>query len=511
MVLPRGIRGTMVALLALAAAAIPAVVLWHFTVDDALVSARYASHIAAGVGYRFNRGGPVTDGVTPLGWAYLLAAWAGHGPLHALAAAKVMGLVCWLGAAAALGGSIARTTRRPVALLSLLLILCSAPLAAWSVAGMETWLVLLLATMAVAARTTRREPMATWLAGFVAALRPECLPWAMIFAIAPGLPPEQSAPTKDAEPLSALRGQAALRAKAGPLGRALGPFVLVAVIRLAVFGRAAPLSILAKPADFAHGWRYALACALLTGPVAVIAWRKLEPWCRGLQLSLVVHFAAIAVAGGDWMPLSRLVVPVLPTLVLVAAQLLDRPAPSLLVGRLEQALGRRPSAWPARASTGVALVRLALALAGEVFVWVKVGSASARVGLDRTEVIDELRAPLAQAKVVAALDIGWVGAATEADIVDLAGITDPAVAVLPGGHTSKWVTPELLTTRGVDTLVLLLAPAETLATPWTDSGFARMVELRVADMPAMAREFEPVAVSHNPRLPYVVLRRVSGR
>jgi hypothetical protein len=211
------------------------------------------------------------------------------------------------------------------------------------------------------------------------------------------------------------------------------------------------------------------------------------------------------------MPLSRQVVPVLPTLVLVAAQLLDRPAPSLLVGRLEQALGRRPSAWPARASTGVALVRRALALAGEVFVWVKVGSASARVGLDRTEVIDELRAPLAQAKVVAALDIGWVGAATEADIVDLAGITDPAVAVLPGGHTSKWVTPELLTTRGVDTLVLLLAPAETLATPWTDSGFARMVELRVADMPAMAREFEPVAVSHNPRLPYVVLRRVSGR
>ena len=105
---------------------------------------------------------------------------------------------------------------------------------------------------------------------------------------------------------------------------ALGPPIAVALIRLAVFGRAAPLSILAKPSDEMLGARYALACFLLTGPLALIAplaWRKLDGFARVLLLAIGVHFAAIAVAGGDWMPLSRLVAPVLPAVVLVAAEI----------------------------------------------------------------------------------------------------------------------------------------------------------------------------------------------
>jgi hypothetical protein len=163
----------------------------------------------------------------------------------------------------------------------------------------------------------------------------------------------------------------------------------------------------------------------------------------------------------------------------------------------------------AGAPATLAYGRLALGLAGTLYVLATVGPRAAAVGPKRLAALEALRPALAEARVVAALDVGWVGAATEANIVDLAGVTDPAVAILPGGHTTKDVPQALLVTRGVDTLVLLLAPGESLAEPWTASGFARYVELSVAAMPRMALDFAPVAQSQPP-LSYVVLRRVVG-
>ena len=87
------------------AALVPALVFRGFMVDDALITARYAAHLAAGEGYRLNAGGPVTDGVTPLGFAFLLAPFARGGPLAALAAAKGIGIVAWTLASAVLGQS----------------------------------------------------------------------------------------------------------------------------------------------------------------------------------------------------------------------------------------------------------------------------------------------------------------------------------------------------------------------------------------------------------------------
>src|SRR5204862_350726 len=68
------------------------------------------------------------------------------------------------------------------------------------------------------------------------------------------------------------------------------------------------------------------------------------------------------------------------------------------------------------------------------------------------------KVPLAGAKVVAALDVGWVGAVSDFTLLDLAGVTDEAVAMLPGGHTSKRVDDALLRHRDVDALVLLTYP-----------------------------------------------------
>jgi len=462
-----------------ALALLPALALFGFTVDDALIPARYAAHLARGLGYRFNAGGPSTDGVTPLGWAFLLAPFAGRGALAALAAAKVIGLVAWTAAAGAIGAAIHRASERPVRYAALALIAFSAPLAAWSVAGLETGLCTAIAAGAVAARGFGRGRLGAASAGIAAALRPELLPWALVVSVAPGPRnpgAEVSEPTGLSDPRTWWRG-----AIAGL------PFVLVAMLRFGIFGRFAPLSVMAKPPDAALGAKYAIACFLLTGPVALvapIAWSRLEGWPRGLVLATLTHFVAIALAGGDWMPLSRLVVPVLPGAALAAAYV--------------------ASVVDAR----VALLRIAVALAGEIFALVKVGPEAARVGADRRQLIQELSGVLSGAHVVASVDAGWVGAATEATIVDLAGVTDPAIAALPGSHTSKRLPPALFDTRQVDTLVLLLRDHESVRTPWAESSFSREVEWRAA---MMAREdFELVAESHG-RLHYLVLRRAGSR
>ena len=456
-------RGTFASLALGVLAALPlAVFSWRFMVDDALISARYAAHLWAGHGYRFNVHGPISDGVTPLGWAYLLAPLSGGDPWTAYRAAKWIGVVAWLGGAAYLGRAIAGLGGRPARWAALLLILASIPLGAWSVAGMETGLCLGVAAIAVSARALRQERVALASIGAVAALRPECIPFAMALALGP---------VRDRDGAEETAPPRRWRA----LAFAVGPALVVATTRWLVFGRPAPLSLYAKPSDLRHGLIYAAATALLTGAVAIVAWRGLPRWVRGLQLAIVVHWLALIVAGGDWMPLSRLAVVALPAVVLVTAAIGARPAPSRTM----------------RVGEGL---RLTLALAGLLYTLITVGPRAAAVEPKRRAVIAQLRPYLQDAEGIATLDVGWVGAATSAPIVDLAGVTDVAVAVLPGGHTTKPVPPALLDRRGVDTLVLLLHGDEPLAEPWTRSHFTRWVELHVADMAAMAERYEPVAI-----------------
>jgi len=452
-------------------AALPAA-LWlrGFMVDDALISARYAANIAAGHGYRFNIADPISDGVTPLGWAHLLALFArGAEPvLTAFRAAKWMGLFAWLISAALLGVAIDRIHTRRRRYLGLVLIATSAPLAAWCSAGMETGLVLGLATTAVAARVLGFEVITLCASAVAAAWRPELLPWAVVLA---ACPPRTELPSNTVLARPWLR--AAFAATAA---------LLVAALRFGIFQRPTPLALLAKPPNLQHGVYYAFASAMLCGLVAVLAWSRLPPWIRGLQAALAAHVVAIMLAGGDWMPLSRLMVPVLPTVALTA---------SFVVAHSNRVWGGG---------------RLALALAGQLFVMFKVAPAAAQVGDHRLAVIEQLRRPLQRAQSVASLDIGWVGATSSAAVLDLAGVTDPAVAVLPGGHTSKHIPSTLLAARHIDTLVLLLGKSAPLEKPWTHSKFARVVELRVARLNGMARDYRVVALSQG-KLRYVVLQR----
>ena len=450
-------------------AALPALIyLRGFTVDDALIPARYAAHIAAGLGYRFNADGPSTDGVTPLGFPYLLAPFAAGGPLAALSAARNMGALAWLLAAGALGAAIATLPGSSTRYAALLLVVVSAPLGAWASAGLETGITVALVTFAAVLPVRPRwSPAAGGLLGAAAWLRPEMIAYSSLLAV----PRFRIAERRGAKRLTAIL--------------AVGPWLVAAILRWALWGRPAPLAVFAKPSDLAHGAIYVLPAILFTGaPLAALgplAWARLPPWPRALVAGAFLHLGVVALAGGDWMPLARLVCPVLPSLAFAVAHLLSSPKALLMTS-----------------------LRLLIGCGGEVTLFALRGPAATHVLHDRLALIEAARPALAGARAVATLDVGWVGAASAATIVDLAGVTDPAIAVLPGGHTSKPVSAVFLADRKTDRLVFELdeRTPERIA-------FARATEARLFVDPFVTRNFRTSWRSPD-ALPihYVVMSRV---
>ncbi|WP_146653592.1 hypothetical protein [Labilithrix luteola] len=430
------------------AVVVPALVMRNFTVDDALIPIRYARHLREGLGYRFDPSGPSTDGVTPLPWAFLLAPLSGGTALDALARAKWLGAlgVALAGGALGLGAAdLAKgdRTRIAAAAVGLVVLGLAFPVGAYAASGMETGLATALATLAAVTASRRRLVATSLLAGLAASLRPELVMWSATLALGVAV-------------LEARWKSAAIA-----FGLSIAPFALCVALRLIFFGRPVPLSVLAKPSDLSHGVTYAAAAALvLLTPLLVIAplaLRRGAPIARVLVAAFVVHLVAVSLAGGDWMPYARLVVPVAPSLVLAFVDLSSLSKP----------------AWNgARALAAIVL---------GVLVATNAAPAGRHVGRDRAELVERAKPLLADCKTIAALDIGWVSAASDARIVDLAGLTDPAIAVLPGGHTSKRVDTSMLLDRGVDTVLVY---SETRAVEWRllrsdlfASRFAREAEI----------------------------------
>ena len=450
-------------MLGAACALVPALAMWGFTVDDALIPVRYAHNLATGAGYRFDAHGPSADGVTPLPWALLLAPLSGGDGLTTLVRAKVLGIACWTLGGGALGtrvGSMVAGVRRvhvAMAALALVAMGLAFPIGAWAASGMETGLSTALATVAVASLGRSRPNVVAGLAGAVAAFRPEMVVWAIALAVGAAVLGNGESDRET----SAGRGGAAAAARAAAV--AAGPFLLCAAVRLAIFGRPAPLAVLAKPSDLSHGALYVGAATLVvltpvlaTAPVALIrgAGRDIG-LARVVVIAFAAHAMAVLAAGGDWMPYARLMVPIAPSLVLAFVALLAS-------SRLE-----------------LVLARLAATLVLGTLLAARAAPAGRGVHADRADLIARARPVLAGARVVAALDIGWVSAATEARIVDLAGLTDASIAMLPGGHTSKRVDTSMLLDRGVDTVIVY--------------SNLRVVEMRIVRTELFASRFEKLA------------------
>ncbi len=440
-----------------AVALVPALWMWGFTIDDALISVRYARHLAQGVGWRFNVHGPSTDGVTPLPWPLVLAPFARAEALAVLGRAKLLGLAVWVATGTALGRAVGRVEAPRGARVAALAVMgLSVPLAAHAVSGMETAMATALATGAV---LVARPRVAALLAGLAAALRPEMAPWACALAV--GL-------------TIAAGGGVARWIEATAIG--VAPFALCALVRMLAWGSPAPLAVLAKPSDAAHGLAYAgAACVVTLVPVLVLAPVAVsrQPRALAIVVAALVQVAAIVVVGGDWMPYARLLVPVIPSLV-YAAVLASRAA--------------HPVATAVRAALALALGVALLALEG---------TPGREVGADRADLVARAAPWIADARAgrVAALDVGWVSAATEADIVDLGGLTDREIAALPGGQTSKRVDARFLLAREPDALLVYaprgLPPGGLAA--WTQTVTSRAVEARLIDEEVIARRFVATA------------------
>jgi hypothetical protein len=419
---------------------------WGFTVDDALITARVAAHFAQGLGPRFNAQGLVTDAVTPLGYAQFLALFGGGDVLETFAAARFLGLLAWLASAGLLGRLMDRSGQRRQRFTPLAVVAISAPLAAWASSGMETGVLTLLATLGLLGGGTGALAL-----GVAAALRPELMPFAWLL-VAGRVTVERPHWTRGAR----------------ECGLAVSPVLVTGLMRWACFGSVVPLAFYAKPSDFGHGLRYALGAFAFTGlPWLLLGTpRELSRLPRAalpLFLALAGHAGALILCGGDWMALYRLAVPVLPCAALAAAYLADQAHPAL------------------------AIARLVLALSGALLLAVGLGPQARRVGADRARLISAARSVFDRDLRIACLDVGWVGAASDAQVIDLAGVTDPQVAFMPGGHSSKRIPRAWLFARHPTAIVLLLAHGAALETPYEESIFARQVEQRVARL--VAAEF----------------------
>jgi hypothetical protein len=428
--------------------------MWGFTVDDALISVRYARHVAAGLGWRFNASGPVTDGVTPLPWALVLACFARADALTVLARAKVVGFVVWAVTGVALGVRVGRSAGpRWARGGALAVVALSVPIAAHAVSGMETSLAMSLATFAVL--YAGRPLVVAVLAGLAASLRPELVVWAAVLttgvALASHLRP------KDVLGLALL---------------SLVPFVGCALVRTLVWGRPTPLALTAKPGDLEHGLVYAgAACVVTLTPILALAPFAIRrsPIALAIVAAGAAHAAAIVMVGGDWMAYARLMVPV---------------APSLAWAGVLVSEGAHPLATAARTAFALAV---GIALAPK-------GSPGRTVGRDREALVLSARLALRGLSRIACLDVGWLSAATEEDIVDLGGVTDPSIAVLPGGLTSKRVDAVMLLSR--DPGALLLYAPEGLPggdlQAWSEAKYPRGVEARLAHDETILQRFAPV-------------------
>lgn len=423
------------------------VFVWPFTVDDAFIVARFAKNLAERGHYGMNLGA-TADGVTGPLWLVpgVAAEWLAPGVADsflggsAVTAQKAVGLaatLCAAGVAVRWGEGVRERWATALALTA------SASVALWAAAGLEAGAAALLVTLAVgAARVNSRW---VWLPLALAPwVRPELCPSLLAFVLL----------------ARAKHWRGALAALAVSVA-AVGAF------RWMAFGSPVPMAVFAKPSSVGAGISYTLLGALVaTWGVGVrVAWKgrgrpgaESDPVPRAAFLALGVHCAAVAVAGGDWMPGFRLLVPWIP----VYAWLYGRGVVAMLISRSPRA----------------ALVLSALPLLlGAIDVAVQLPRARA------SGVSTELHAESIHAWLrstggpVALADIGRL-VPPDLDVVDLGGVTDARVAHMPGGHMSKAIDMGYLEARAPR--VFLLGTHRVDDLPFEPTLFVHPVERTLA-------------------------------
>ena len=280
---------------------------WQQICDDAFITFRYANNVVAGLGPVWNRGERVEGYSSPL-WLGLLVVGklAGAGlPVFAGAmGVACSGLCLVLVHRFALGLAQSRVAAAVACAAASLVY----PLYFWAPAGLETTLFAALVTFAV------------W-----SLMVPSAWRWSLAAALLGVARPEGPLLACALVVLARLvHGRSV--ARSGALALALAPALAWLVFRRAYYGEWLPNTYYAKATGpllvrLESGLLYALWALLLLAAVgfsigrAGIADRKL----RCALAFLTAALAAVVVAGGDWMWHGRMLLPVLPSLVALAA------------------------------------------------------------------------------------------------------------------------------------------------------------------------------------------------
>ncbi|QQR88869.1 MAG: hypothetical protein IPJ88_11610 [Myxococcales bacterium] len=382
-------------------------VCWAFTIDDAWIVARYAKNIVIGAGYAFN---PHlrSDGVTGPLWIVpmITAEVLGLDPINFAKIASITSSALAVAMAAHFAAySVADSHKTVAAILVVLGCACEINLWVWSSSGLETGLATLTLSVVIfsALRSTPYAGLCLGLANLCLAwLRPECLLCGFVALL--------------------ILLSSARKHRIAALGLSGIGVLSVAGFRVFMFGQALPLSIQAKPFSLLNGLRYStLALGVLGLGLGMMLIAILAKQRKILLLGLILlatHCIAVLAVGGDWMPGFRLFVPILPAFcaflsiaVIELYQRRDGLAGCPCLGMV--------FLLPIVDST-VQLPRIA---------------AAAHLQSERASLLGRYLSQ--NVKSAALVDIGLVGYQHDLFIVDLAGLTDPVIAMQPGAYLGK--------------------------------------------------------------------------
>ena len=394
--------------------------------DDAFIYIRYVKNARAGCGLRFNCSEPPVEGFSSPLWLLLLV--AGSKVTRKLVTlTQVVGVASMAGllvtapivAAQHHGDRSASLLHRGAASLIVAALLLFDHYALLNaVIGLESGLAALAVMLAFGAVSAERHKTAVALSLAMVLVRPEGIVFVLALFVLPW---------------------ARTRRVLGTCALAL---VLIVLLRWSVFGDVVPNTAWAKAGGTARhfelGFGYAGKTiedfpAVLLAPL-VLAWRPARDHAAYLLAASLMWMLGLVYAGGDTFEYSRLAFPLVPALTVCGAQGLVALAARWPVGRR-----RRLAVHGATLVFALLAARAALlhALAPQhrfenVALWTATGQ--------------YLKAQRPKARI-ATVPIGAIGYFSELELLDLVGLTAPAIAregrsVPPALLTRSWIGHE---------------------------------------------------------------------
>lgn len=411
---------------------------WHirrytdFIIDDTYISLVYVKNLLQGNGLTFN--GTYVAGYSNILWVIGVAILGMLG-LDLTLAAKGLGVVCAILVFVILVKLSRRLLKDRVSgLLASALLAASSSFVVWSVSGLESlgFTLLIILSIYLILHEEQRVRI-RWsvlsLAG-LALMRPEGIGLMLILIgmriFIRLLHHGRRAPHRELILASLIP---------------CGIYLAFLTWHMIVYGDPLPTTVYAKSGDLAgqiqSGIDYILRagyqmtalliCLIVLLPVIFIPRHRRLPNSL-LVITILAYSSFIIIAGGDWMPAYRFLVPMLPLIFLVVAQEL------VLIGD-----------WLGRYSRlqNDSLIVLAAALA-LLQVWQasvashKLIRRVARESQGSVEIGRMMGRLAVPNDTIALIDAGAISYFTGAHIIDMAGLNDNYIAHLPGGFLSKY-------------------------------------------------------------------------